>query len=538
MSSMIVCPEPEAAAVGRDIFAAGGNVMDAAIAAAFVQTVSNPMSCGVAGSGLLHHYNSATRAGTIINCRASTGSRPVPKHWAEESRRRTETVGRYLVSGHANNMGYQSVMTPGFVRGCWEAYQRFSSHRLSWAELLSPSVRLARDGFELSSFHAGHWKGRGPGSASPGVPDTLMSLTATPDASRIYLKNGAPYEAGDWLEQPELAQTIERLADVGAEDFYVGEIAQAIAQDFEANGGFITSDDLRDYAVDIHQPRCGSYRGLTVASPPYDSGPQLIQLLQILDRFDLSTLEHNSPQYIDTVARIQRATFADSVRLKGRGFDDQTQLVQESLSQERAQYWADLINGGDRILVREASHPSGTTNLTCVGDDLSVVSFTHSIGNGAGSGVVTPGLGFLYNDFLGHFNPVPGYPDSIEPRKKTSGGPPTIVFKNDQPYIAVGGSGGSRQMTSIFQAIVNVIDHGMDMRTSVTVPRFHSEQEQLVFLEPDIPEAVAEALADLGNDVTRSTYMARVQAIRIRPEDRSLDAGSDPRGGSGVGIHP
>jgi gamma-glutamyltranspeptidase/glutathione hydrolase len=152
--------------------------------------------------------------------------------------------------------------------------------------------------------------------------------------------------------------------------------------------------------------------------------------------------------------------------------------------------------------------------------------------------VVVPGLGFLLNNFVGHLNPVPGQPDSIVAGKRMGGAVPTMIFKDGEPYIAIGAPGGSRLMTSTAQAILNVVDYGMDMKTAVTLPRFHSEEEQIVFVEPDLPEPTVEALRSLGNDVRRSTYMSRVQAIRFRDEDGEPEAGPDPRGGEGVGTYP
>jgi gamma-glutamyltranspeptidase/glutathione hydrolase len=258
----------------------------------------------------------------------------------------------------------------------------------------------------------------------------------------------------------------------------------------------------------------------------------------VLDRFDLVGLGHNTPDYVDTMARAQRAIFADYAGQKGLTPQDAEPLIREALSPERTTYWAERIANGDRIVVRGGSVDPGTTHLTCIDEDRNIVSFTHSIGSSAGSGVVVPGLGFLFNNFVGHFNPLPGRPDSIVVGKRMGGGVPTILFKDGEPFIAIGAPGGSRLMTSTVQSIVNVVDHGMDMATAVSVPRFHSEEQQLIFIEPAFPESTAEALRALGNDVQRSTYMSRVQAIRIRPEDREPEAGPDPRGGAGVGRYP
>jgi gamma-glutamyltranspeptidase / glutathione hydrolase len=541
MTSMIVCPQPLAAVVGRDVFAGGGNAVDAAVAAAFVQSVTDPLMCGLGGTGLLYYYDGKKREHTVLNCEVALGSRPVPSAWAGEYVGRAETIGRYIISSEANQVGHWSVMIPGFVRGCWTAHQRFGSGKLAWADLLAPAARLAEEGFVVDPYVANQWfeLADAPGSleGKPGYPGLMTKLGATPDAGRIYLKpDGSGYQTGDLLKQPELGRTIRRLADAGGDDYYTGEIAAMIAADFDQHGGFITAEDLRGYRVLVDEPYTSTYRGLDVTSTPVpSSGPQLLQLLQILDRFDLAGLGHNSPAYIDTFARAQRAVFADYVRQKGLTPEDAEPLIREALSAERTSDWAGRIENGDRIVVRGGSVDPGTTHLTCIDEDRNIVCFTHSIGSSAGSGVIVPGLGFLLNNFVGHFNVLPGRPDSIVAGKRMGGGVPTIVFRDGTPYIAIGAPGGSRLMTSTVQSIVNVVDHGMDMATAVTVPRFHSEEQQLLFVEPALPEATAEALRALGNDVQRSTYMSRVQAIRIRPEDGELEAGPDPRGGAGVG---
>jgi len=536
MSNMVVCPEPPAAKVGQEVFAEGGNAVDVAVATAFAQAVTNPLLCGIGGTGIMHYYDAKKRQPLVLNFRVTIGSRPVPKSWVEEYVGRAETVGRYIIRSEANQVGYQSVMVPGFVRGCWLAFQRFGSGRLSWADLLSPAIRLAKDGFEVYPYIARFGRDR---EQKPGYPSLMTKLHTTPGAARVYLKaDGAPYEEGDWLVQAELAQTLQRLADAGGEDFYTGEIARAISEDFAKHDGFITAQDLRDFPVDEDKPLWGRYRGLDVASPPHSSGAQIIQMLQVLGHFDLRGLGLNTAGYIDTFARIQRATFADNVRTKGMTRDEARPLEEEVIKPERAAYWAERIKRGDRIVVQGGAVDSGTTNLTCMDADRNIVSFTHSIGSGAGSGVVTPGLGFLYNDFLGHFNPLPGHPDSIVAGKRQSGSPPTLVFKDGEPYIAIGAPGGSRIMTAVVQSLANVVDHGMSMAEAVSVPRLHSEERQLVFLEPALPESTAGALRAMGNEVQRSSYQARVQAIRVRPDTGELEAGPDPRGGAGVGRYP
>jgi gamma-glutamyltranspeptidase/glutathione hydrolase len=529
---MIVCPEPLAAVAGRDTFARGGNAADAAIAAAFAQAVTDPLMCGLGGTGHLTHYDARSGQTALLDFEAEAGSVPVPESWAGEYEGRAETVGRYILRSEANQIGYQAIMIPGFVAGCWEAFQRFGSGRVSWADLLAPAIRLARDGFEVNPYAAAFWQSEG---ARPGYPSLLDKLHRTPDARRIYLKgDGSVYEEGDRIVQPDLARTLQRLADAGGRDFYQGHVGRAIAQDLARHGGFITAEDLAGYHVREESMFHGSYRGL-----PLVSSPEIIEMLHILQHFDtLAKLGHNSPTYVDILARCQRAAFLDYVQLRGTALDREKPLTHRMVEPERAAAWARRVKGGDRIEVSGGAVNSGTTHVSCVDMERKVVGINHSIGSPAGSGVVSPSLGFLYNNFLGHFCPVPGQPDSIRPGARLGDIVATTVFKDGQPYLAIGSPGGSRLITAIVQCIVNVVDHGYDIRTAVTLPRFHSEEGQLVFLEPQFPEKTAEALRALGNKVKRSSYMGRVQAILIRPDNDELEAGADPRGGAGVGLYP
>lgn len=537
MSNMIVCPEPLAAKVGQDIFARGGNAVDAAIASAFAQGVTNPLLCGLGGTGVMYYYDAKKCEGIILDFEVTVGSRPVPDGWMKEFAGRAETVGRYILKSEANQIGHQSVMTPGFVRGLWTAFQRFGSGKLSWKELLAPAVKLARDGFQIYPYIGGFWQNQ---DDRPGYPSLMRKLNATPDARRIYLKpNGDRYEEGDWFVQAEYGQTLQRLADAGGDDFYTGEIGRAIAEDFEKHDALMTRSDLQTFPVDDQQPISGRFRDVEITTTPVSSsGGHLIEILQILEHFDLKKLRNNSPKYIDTFARVLRGTFADNVKLKCMDVKEAMPLEAKLISPRRATYWAKRIKSGDRVVVRGGAADIGTTHLVSVDTDRNVVTLTHSIGSLAGSGVITPGLGFLFNNFLGHFNPLPGYPDSIAPLKRGGGGVPAIVFEDGKPLLAIGAPGGSRIITSVAQAIVNAIEFGMDMRTAVTAPRFHSEEEQLLLIEPQFPERTAQALRKLGNDVRRSTYMSRVQSILIRPDTGELEAGADPRGGAGVGRYP
>lgn len=519
----MVCPEALAADAGKQIFEAGGSAIDALVATAFAQGVAAPFMTSIGGSAKIHYFDASTRRSVVINAATEVGSRPPPARWVASLLGRAETVGRFLVPEWENSAGYWSIMTPGFVRGCWHAFRRYGSGRLKWSDLLAPAVKLARDGVRVDAHLASSWT---PNEQQAGYPPLMTTLHTTEAAAKQYLKSdGSIYREGDLYVQADLGRTLQRLADAGGDDFYTGEIGAAIAADLEAHGCTVAARDLRGYEVREDSPIEGAYRGLRVATMPAPSaGPQVLEMLAMLERFDLQELKHNSPEFVDTLARIQRVSFAS--RSTTDPIHDQRAL------RDHAASWAAKLRAGHRAEVRSgAVVEDGTTHVTVIDKTGAIAGMTHSIGTGAGSGVITPGLGFPYNNFLGHFDPRPGRPRSITPGNRLGGGPPTIVFEGDRPIMGIGAPGGSRLITSIVQVLVNSLDFRMDMSTAVTVPRFHSEEAQIVFLEPAFPEETSVALNAKGNEVRRSSYMSRVQAARIL-EDGTIDAGADPRGGA------
>jgi gamma-glutamyltranspeptidase/glutathione hydrolase len=524
-TAAVVCPEALAADAGRTALAAGGNAIDAMIAAAFAQGVTAPFMTSIGGSAKIHYYDALTRRSTVINAAVEIGSRPAPAEWAAGVVAKAETAGRFVLPNWENSVGYWSIMTPGFVRGCWTAFQRYGSGRLRWQDLLKPAIQLSHEGFPIDAYLAGCWS---TGTEPAGAPPLMTTLRATEPATRQFLKpDGSFYVEGDLFVQGDLAQTLQRIADFGGDDFYVGAIGEKISADLGAHGCTVTREDLRSYEVHEVPPIEGRYRGFNLRTmPPPSAGPVVLEMLGILEHFDLRALGHNSPEFIDTFARVQRVGFANSLhhtRGRSEGAGDRSDHVAR---------WAKQIMNGHRAEVRNgAVLEDGTTHVTVIDSEQSIACMTHSIGTAAGSGVVTSGLGFPYNNFLGHYDPRGGRVNSISPGQRLGGGPPTIVFDGDRPIIGIGAPGGSRLITSIVQVLVNALDFGMEMPAAVKAPRFHSEEGQLVFLEPAFEDEVAAALVAKGNEIRRSTYMSRVQAVRVR-RDGTIDAGPDPRGGA------
>jgi gamma-glutamyltranspeptidase/glutathione hydrolase len=370
----------------------------------------------------------------------------------------------------------------------------------------------------------------------PGVPDGIARISASEACRDIYWHpEGRLYDVGELHRNPDMADTMEIIAEGGAEAFYRGALGQRIAADLEENGAFVTAGDLASYTPQSVEPVTGAYRGYTVASnPPPGSGATLIEMLQILEHFDLGSLDHGSADHLDLVARSMAAAHADRNEYLGDpAFGDvPTDLL---VSGERAAHWADRIRRGEFLRGAREEPPSCTTHLSVYDEAGNAVSCTHTLGTG--SGVVTPGLGFVYNNSMKLFDPIPGRRNSLAPGKaRTTGMVPTILYRDGRPAIIVGAPGGSVIISAVLQAILNIVDFGMSPVEAVTVPRIHCEGGAL-HAEARVQGSVCRALTAMGHEVKQSALsfdpvMSRAHVVVV--EDGAWRGGADPRGGGGV----
>ena len=537
MKGMVVCPEPLAARAGELVLRAGGNAFDAAVAAAFAQGVTNPLLCGLAGT-FVGLCGTADGRRDVVNAEAEIGSVPPPATWVDELAGRAETIGRYALTSEANQIGAPSVMIPGFVAGAAAIFDDYGSGAVTWSDVVSPALELARKGFRMYPYIAGFWKSATAGDGGPGgagYPSLAEKIRRETSGLRLIMKDeNTTFAVGDLLVQGALADTLQRLADAGARDFYEGQLAQRICDDLEPAGALFTRDDLAGYRARILPPVTAQVWGhdLFTTSPP-TPGVQLIEILQLLDRLG-GIEDRDAATTIDRFAKVLRATFMDNAYLKALRIEDGDDHVARVLGEDNLSQWHQRIAGGDRITVPAHEPVDGTTHVTVIDEQSNVATITHSIGSIAGSARMTEGLGFLHNNFLGHFDPRPGREASIEPGRRIGSGLPTAVYRDGELLMAIGAPGGSRIITSVAQVVVDMLLRGTGADTAVALPRFHSEERSWIQLEPSIPETVADELARMGNEISRSTYMSRVQAVERTPNGR-LIAGADPRGGAGVG---
>jgi gamma-glutamyltranspeptidase/glutathione hydrolase len=528
VASLLVCPETHAAKVGREVFRAGGNAMDAGIAAAFAQGVTDPLLCGIGGGVSVYYHVGGTGERVFINAEVACGRGEPPPSWQRDYQHRVEVSLRYRLASRDNEIGYRSIMVPGFVRGFWRAYQRFGSGQISWADLLEPAIALAEEGFEIPSYEGSFWRLIHQVETTNEARGITPRWAVTEDARRLMLRpDGSPFGHGDRFMQPDLARTLRGIAEGGGDAFYVGPIGKAVGDDLSAHGSLVTVDDLAEYEVFEDAPLSGSYRGLEVVAQAFSNGNQIIEVLQILDHFDLATLGHNSAEYIELVSKAMRAASYDYAPMKGQTRASMAMNDLDLIATERAARWAELIKKGDPIRVEGGVADRGTTHLSAVDGQGNFISFNHSVGSG-GSGVISRGLGFIYNGDMAIFDPRPGNTNSIAPGSRQQGGSSLAIYRDGKPCVVVGAPGGTRIFTSMIQTVLNIIDFGMDAHSAVAVPRFHSQDRLRITLEPHISDRVAEQLRSGGHDVLWSRYQARPQVVAVI--NGRAQAGSDPRG--------
>ena len=529
---LVVAPQPLAVEAGAQVLADGGNAVDAAVTAAFTQGVTDPQMCGIGGFGSLHYFEAATGRHHVLQFLGTAGSLTRDSMWADLIEEEYRIGYGFRLRGYENDIGWQSVATPGTVAGLGEAHHRWGTR--AWTSILAPATRLADEGFVLTPILTDRW--RRPGT--PGFALPLWRITNTLAAQRIFTKGGfAPLQMGERLVQKDYARSLRRIAEGGVEEFYRGVLGHELGNAIMSHGGYVTPDDLANYRVREPQPVVGQYRGLTIKTDPLpDGGATLVQMLNCLEHFDLRGMGFNSPRYIDTVSRVMQWAFADwTTRLGDPQFDpDMTATI------TNPQYAADAakrIQAGEKFRVpRWPYHePKDTTHISVVDQWGNCVSLTHTLG--ASSGVVVDGLGFQLNNAMNCFHPLPGRPNSVAPGKaRLSGLSPSIVYRDGQPVIVIGAPGGTQIVTGVLQVLLNLIDFGMTPTEAVEAPRFDS-QSDTIDLHARHPISTIHALQAMGHKVYREPYsygsFGLVHVAVRDPQTGRWNGGADP-GGAGM----
>jgi gamma-glutamyltranspeptidase/glutathione hydrolase len=528
---MVVSQNAIASKIGVDVLKEGGTAIDAAVATAFALAVVHPTAGNIGGGGFIV-YRPATGDPVAYDFREVAPAGSSPTMFLKD--------GKYESAIH--HKGYLSVGVPGTVAGLHAAWKE--QGKLPWKRLVEPAVALARDGFVLSE---------GLARSLAGV---LAQMKPYPASIAQFSKAGAPYEPGELFAQPDLGRTLARIAAQGPAGFYEGETAELVEKEMKAHGGLITRADLKAYKPEKRVPIKGTYRGYEVISmPPISSGgTALVQMLNVLEGYDLTASGFGSAQSIHLVTEAMRRGFADRAKYLGDPAFNADMPIARLISKP---YAADLRKGIalDRASVSSPAtfewpgESDETTHLSVVDDARNAVSLTYTLEGGYGSMIVVPGAGFLLNNEMGDFNAGPGLttvegligtePNLAAPGKRMlSSMTPTILAKDGQLFMVTGSPGGRTIINTVLLTILNVVDFGMNAQEAVDAARFHHQwlPDRISFERNGFSPDTLALLKARRHQLLAGGAQGVAEAIVLNVRDKKLEGGCDRRAPDGGAI--
>lgn len=502
----------------------GGNAIDAAISAGFVLAVAQPRSGNIGGGGFMLISNDKTGKIEAIDYREKAPKAAYANMFLDKDGNVDNKLARF---------SYKSSGVPGTVAGFALALKRYGT--ISLKEALAPAIKLAREGFVVTPRFA------------KGIRVAEKRLRAHKSTEKVFFKkDGSFYKVGDIFRQPELADTLERIAKNGASEFYTGKTARLIAAAMKKGGGLITLEDLKSYAPAIRRPVHGTYRGYDIYSmpPPSSGGVHVIEILNMIEPYDIGRLGLNSAATMHIVVEAMKRAYAD--RAKYLGDSDFVKvpvstLISKAYAKSRMRDVGKRATSAKKIYAGKISgyESNETTHFSIVDRYGNAVSNTYTINFSYGSGIVVEGAGFLLNNEMDDFSAKPGSPNGygliggaankIEPNKRMlSSMSPTIVKKDGKNFLVTGSPGGARIITTTLQVISNIIDHNLNVLAAVAAPRFHHQWlPDEVRIEQGFSKDTLEKLQSLGYKTVQKPAMGAIESIMI--QNGIFYGGADPR---------
>jgi gamma-glutamyltranspeptidase/glutathione hydrolase len=510
-SGMVATSQPLASAAGLEVLRTGGNAVDAAVAAAAVLGVTEPHMTGIGGDMFAIVWLAKAQKLVALNASGRAGSRMV----------RDTLAARGFRSG--SQQGAMSVTVPGALAG-WDLLVRTHGTR-SLKQALQPAIRYARDGFPLTPIIAAQWA------------NETEFLTRDSAAAATYLPGGRAPKAGEWFTNRDLARTLQAIADSGVGVFYGGSLGWRLVRHLEARGGFLTLDDLRRNAPTWVTPMSVPFRGYRVWElPPSNQGIAALEMLRILEPYDLKAMGHNSPAYLHHLIEAKKLAYADLDRFVGDA-DHLAMPADALLSDGFIAARRALMNptrAQERVEPGPLRTKSETVYLTVADAEGNMVSFINSIYDYFGSGLVVPGTGFALHNRGAGFTLTPGLPNTVAPGKRPfhtliPGFVTQTVNGREQAYMSFGLMGGGVQAQGHVQFLLNHFAFGMDLQAAIDAPRFRHYDGYRVALEAPITDGVRTALQRMGHVLIEQPPIAFGGAQAIMRLPRGWAAGSDPR---------
>lgn len=523
---VISAPQPEAVEAGALALKRGGNAVDAAITCALVQGVVDPLMCSIAGVGTLQLYLPDEGVHECLNFTGKAPATARPDMWEDLIEGETLDGFGFRLRGRVNETGYQSVAVPGSLKAYWETATRYGT--MDWPDIVQPAIDYAETGWTIRP-HVYKYIALQEGAF--GRVDNLTKIRQFESSRALFLAaDGTAHGPGTKIVNRNYAETLRTIASDGADAFYAGPIGAEIAAEMARHGGLITTEDLKAIAPTPAEPIWGIYRGYKVATnPPPGAGMVLLEMLNILEHFDLRALGHNSPEYIRTLAEaIKHGIIDKAAHMGDPAYVDIP--IDRLTGKDHAIPLAEKIKAGEKAHVERmplARESKDTTQVSTLDEHGNAVTMTHTLG--MPSGVISENLGFMYNGSMGIFDPRPGRAGSIAPGKGyTSSMTPTIVFRDDAPYIVIGAPGATHITLGVMQAILNVLEFDMAISDAIAAPRI-SVTSNAIDVINRVPRFVADQVAAMGYEVRRSSESYGFAGVHgVMNDNGTLSGAADP----------
>ncbi len=520
---MVVSNHPLASSVGATVLLEGGNAVDATVATLFALTVVEPMMVGVLGGGIAHIRTKNGRHVIIdgLSTAPYNVSETLYEPVSDKLPNYRDTVGR------KNLLGPLSIAVPGALAGWCHALDQYGSWPLG--DVIGPAIRLAEGGFVTTPY------------LTDCISDFQADLQKDAGLASIFLPNGQPLPAGERLVQSEYGQTLRTIANYGAESLYGGELGDLLVDELTRRGGLMDGEDLSCYKVLEREPIQGCYRGFEVLGPPppASAGVHIVQMLNLLEGFDIANMGYGSADSVHLLAEVLKIAFSDrAVATADPAFVDVPvqQLIGKAYAEQRRQL-IDMSKAKQWLPGVRVSDSNSTTHVTVADAVGNVVASTQTINGLFGACLQIPGTGLLANNYMFNFDPHPGNALSIQPGKRVfTSMAPMMVCREQQVKVALGLPGGMRIFPSAFQALVNLLDHGMTLQEAVEAPRIWTEGGTLE-IESGFALQLEMSLVARGHDVTRLQRIAGgMNAIEFSEEGTLTGAACWRADGTPVGI--
>ncbi|MFB9757160.1 gamma-glutamyltransferase [Ectobacillus funiculus] len=535
---IVSASHPLAAEAGKKILEQGGNAVDAAAAIQLSLNVVEPMMSGIGGGGFMMIYRKDENKITMLDSREMAPENVTPELFLDEK-------GQPVPFNERHTTG-KAVAVPGTIKGVEAALEKYGTMKLS--QVVEPAIEQAEKGIKVN------W------SMAQYIDENVQKLQKYQTAANVFVPNGKPLKEGVTLIQPDLAKTLKLIQQQGSKAFYTGEIGEALVKEVQQRGGTMTTKDLENYVVKEREPVKSNYRGFEVvsAAPPSSGGLTVQEILKLMEGFDVQKMGVNSPAYLHHLTEAMHLAYADRAAYMADEdfYDVPTKgLLDEEYIKERRQ----LINpdkattdvkegdpwkyeGKDspsQVTVKENNPIGQTTHFSVMDKWGNMVSYTTTIEQVFGSGIMVPGYGFMLNNEMTDFDATPGGVNQVEPRKRPrSSMSPTLLLKEGQPFMAIGSPGGPTIIASVAETILNVIDHQMPIQEAILTPRIYSGGYPTVRWEPGIDQNTRLELMAKGHVLEEVPQnIGNVQAVIFDYENGKMYGGADDtREGTVLGV--